>query len=120
MTIAEKLIYLQKFYKLSDSKFSRIAGVSKDTLNSWKCGSVKPSETSLKKLCDHFSLVPYYFIQDDLILKPLSKIESYEIILDENVYEARLKSTKESSKAATNCVDEVTPNEDNARYEEAD
>lgn len=120
MTIAEKLTYIQEFYKLSDSKLSRIAGVKKGVLATWKDGSVKPNEGDLKKLCKHFSFVPQYFIEDRVSLKPISKIESYEVVLDENVYKSRQRNAADESKTKINYIDEITPNEDNARYEEND
>lgn len=122
MTVQKKIKVLQDYYHFNDRKMAKIANTKLKIFKSWKSGAIVPGIEEVKTLCEYFSLVPFYFIQEKVRLKPASELDSYEVVLDSNIYNLQQKRIKEeqNQKIGEKVVDECIPNEDNMRYEEND
>lgn len=54
--IGERLLYLRKERKLSQSEFAKLIHVARPTIAMWEAGTKQPSRSSLEKMSDVFDI----------------------------------------------------------------
>lgn len=65
MDIAEKIIALRKQAGLTQKELGKIAGVSGAAVSTWELGEKSPKIGPLHKICSHFGIDIYSFIDQN-------------------------------------------------------
>lgn len=65
MNISNKIIALRKHFDLTQKELGRIANVSGAAVSTWELGEKSPKVGPLLRICEHFEIDFYKFIDED-------------------------------------------------------